>query len=817
MATNPKFNSFVKHIQEQDKASAKAFWRQQLIGAPAPVFPPLPSPSYVPKVQRSNRILHHLDSHAEAELEHKVVSIKRGSTTAATIVQAAWFLLVAAYSNSSDIITGVTLNGRTAQIPSIDQIPGPTVTTIPFRAQFTPDEKLADFLRRIQKDYLRILPFTQFGLENIRRVSEDAVAACKFRSLLVVQSAHRAPDSKKILQGRSYSFPVMDFAIVMECELHKDGIDLRATFDNQVLSETQVRKMHQQMEELLHRISMARPETTVADLQRHIQVDMVLTHQPNGITNPSKQTMKSYLPPSTDMEKRISGLWKTLLDLDRVGLDDNFFELGGGSVLAMRLVSIARRGGITMTVAGIFKSPTLRELALTAREKVSNVEIAQFSLLQGFDIVELRNQAAQQCRISLEDIEDMYPISAMQLHYVTGYPEAGKNISGPWDWQSQVVYSLPPSLDLEIFKNLWIAAVKRHQALRTRVINTSSGVFQVVIKEPRPLEWEEAKNLDQYVEKDKISHMTFGDRLLRLAIVESKHVDKRYFVMTAHHMIYDAFARSMLFKELEMAYFQDLPETLLPRMNQFIKYITEADKESATNFWTSYLSDVKTKPLLTVPPGRIVFKITEKSMTMDIPENHGAECTLPTMIEIACSLAIAHYLDCDDVILYSDRSGRNLPVEGIQDLIGPTTLFIPVRTHIDPHQKIQDLLRKSQSFKSASMPFEHLGWLELREMDHLKELLKHSLNININPHPLASLGKGWGLKYVSDHAGCDDPFGVNVDLYEGKMVWVVYYDEKFVSSEAVERLLGEMRRVFLKLLEVGARPEMTVGEILDSL
>jgi hypothetical protein len=370
---------------------------------------------------------------------------------------------------------------------------------------------------------------------------------------------------------------------------------------------------------------------------------------------------------------------------------------------------------------------------------------------------------------------------------------------------------------LKIFKNIWIAAVQRHQALRTRVINASSGVFQVVIKEPRPFEWKEAENLEQYVEKDKNTHMTFGDRLLRLAIVESKDMNKRYFVMTAHHMVYDAFARSMLFKELEMAYFQDLPETPLPKMNQFIKYTTEADKELATNFWTSYLSDVKTKPLLTIPPGRIVFKITEKSMTMDIPEIHGGECTIPTTIEIACSLTIAHYLECEDVILYSDRSGRNLPVEGIQDLIGPTTLFIPVRTHIDPHQKAKDLLCESQMFKSTSMPFEHLGWLELREMDHLKDPVKNSLNININPHPLASLGKGWGLEYVSDHAGCDDPFGVNIDLYEGKMVWVIYYDERFVSSEVVERLLGVMRRVFLKLLEVGARPEMTVGEALDSL
>ena len=136
---------------KQDKTSAKELWKEQLTGASAPVFPPLPDPNYIPKVQRSNRILHHLNSHADAELEHKVVSIKRGSTTAATMVQAAWFLLLASYSNSTDIITGVTLNGRTAQLPGIDRIPGPTVTTIPFRARFTRDRRVQDFLQTIQK------------------------------------------------------------------------------------------------------------------------------------------------------------------------------------------------------------------------------------------------------------------------------------------------------------------------------------------------------------------------------------------------------------------------------------------------------------------------------------------------------------------------------------------------------------------------------------------------------------------------------------------------------------------------------------------
>ncbi|KUJ11331.1 CoA-dependent acyltransferase, partial [Mollisia scopiformis] len=274
ISTIPKFGSFIKHIKQQDTDAARKFWQQQFSGSTNLMFPPLPDPSYVPKVQRSNRILHHLGSHEDAELEHRISIFKRGSATPATMIQAAWFILVGLYSKSSDIITGVTLNGRTARLPGIESIPGPTVTTIPFRARFSPEQTVSSFLQMMQTQYLDILPFAQFGLQNIRRLSDDAVNACKFRSLLVVQSANKPQSERKILLGRSYSFPVMDFAIVMECELLDGSIVFRATFDHAVLSESQVQLMLRQLERILQNVSASGPETTLKEVQRLPAEDM---------------------------------------------------------------------------------------------------------------------------------------------------------------------------------------------------------------------------------------------------------------------------------------------------------------------------------------------------------------------------------------------------------------------------------------------------------------------------------------------------------------------------------------------------------------
>ena len=44
----------------------------------------------------------------------------------------------------------------------------------------------------------------------------------------------------------------------------------------------------------------------------------------------------------TKMEKHVHKLWTELLEVNNIGVEDNFFQLGDGTVLAFRLVSMAR-------------------------------------------------------------------------------------------------------------------------------------------------------------------------------------------------------------------------------------------------------------------------------------------------------------------------------------------------------------------------------------------------------------------------------------------------------------------------------------------
>ncbi|MDT5030225.1 MAG: hypothetical protein QOC94_396 [Actinoplanes sp.] len=82
---------------------------------------------------------------------------------------------------------------------------------------------------------------------------------------------------------------------------------------------------------------------------------------------PDEQAAAGFLPPVTDTEKALADIWSTLLRVPRVGLDDNFFHLGGDSIIAIQMVSRARRSGISVSARHVFGHQTLAALARVVR------------------------------------------------------------------------------------------------------------------------------------------------------------------------------------------------------------------------------------------------------------------------------------------------------------------------------------------------------------------------------------------------------------------------------------------------------------------
>jgi amino acid adenylation domain-containing protein len=72
-----------------------------------------------------------------------------------------------------------------------------------------------------------------------------------------------------------------------------------------------------------------------------------------------------HLPPATETERTLAGIWASLLSGREIGRDDDFFALGGHSLLATRVLARVRDAfGVELPVATVFAEPTLLGLAL---------------------------------------------------------------------------------------------------------------------------------------------------------------------------------------------------------------------------------------------------------------------------------------------------------------------------------------------------------------------------------------------------------------------------------------------------------------------
>ncbi|WP_425426503.1 non-ribosomal peptide synthase/polyketide synthase [Amycolatopsis australiensis] len=78
--------------------------------------------------------------------------------------------------------------------------------------------------------------------------------------------------------------------------------------------------------------------------------------------------------PRTEREAVLAGIWAEVLGVERVGVEDNFFALGGDSILSIRVSARARRAGLAVTTADLFRYQTIAALAPVVGEAAAGAE-----------------------------------------------------------------------------------------------------------------------------------------------------------------------------------------------------------------------------------------------------------------------------------------------------------------------------------------------------------------------------------------------------------------------------------------------------------
>ncbi|PLB45933.1 acetyl-CoA synthetase-like protein [Aspergillus steynii IBT 23096] len=271
MTTSP-FNHFVAHLRETTDGSRTAeYWREQFRGLKAAVFPPLPTAHYTPQ--------------ATARLDHTATlpPMRQRNCSLATLVRAAWAVVAAHYTDAPDVVMGVTLVGRSAPVPGIDTLTGPTFATVPVRVQLDPTQSLDPWLQQIQDQSTAMIPFEHTGLHEIRKLGTDAARACQFQTHIGVQfpdddgvNDDDADSSSSLFMpmtaGRAPPSVFASYALVLICTPSTDGRSMHfaAHYDPRVVTMDEAHRLVTQSASVLHQL-IDRAVPRVQDLQIQTQ------------------------------------------------------------------------------------------------------------------------------------------------------------------------------------------------------------------------------------------------------------------------------------------------------------------------------------------------------------------------------------------------------------------------------------------------------------------------------------------------------------------------------------------------------------------
>lgn len=249
------YHNYIAWLQQQDCSVAETFWRQMLSGLNAPTFLGARGSSSLPnknqgygqeRIQLSADVTSSLQSFAR---QHHL--------TLNTLIQAVWALLLSHYSGEKDVVFGVTVSGRPAELPGVESMVGLFINTLPMRVRLSSHISLLSWLKQLQQQQVELLQYQYSPLLQVQACCEIPSGMPLFESFVAFEnypvdaSLQSENSNLKILNVRSFSrtnYPI-SFSVEMGSMLL-----LHITYALNQFDADTIRRMLEQIQTVLENI-----------------------------------------------------------------------------------------------------------------------------------------------------------------------------------------------------------------------------------------------------------------------------------------------------------------------------------------------------------------------------------------------------------------------------------------------------------------------------------------------------------------------------------------------------------------------------------
>jgi amino acid adenylation domain-containing protein len=449
-----------------------------------------------------------------------------------------------------------------------------------------------------------------------------------------------------------------------------------------------------------------------ADRKTLIRIGSGLTHRQMAEYSGATEDAR---PPTTEMQFTLQELWGEVLKMPaaQISLNDNFLRLGGDSITAMRLASAARARGIPLSTATVFQHPTLEAISAVS-ETLSQQQRPQsfepFSTLKSIPKDELLDDIIlPQLGVSAFQIQDALESTDFQSLAING------GLNQTRGWSNYMIFDFDGPIDLRRLQVACEKLVAQHDVLRTVFVSTGSRLIQVVLRSVVPeysMHIRDEEDPTECLIRDDLARPPhLGEPIVRFMLVKDDATHHRL-IMRISHAQYDGGSMPHLMQDLRTAYrCEDLP-----KRTQFADFVRMQlhTSEGAQSFYTEMLAGSTMTSVVSHSKTSITNVLNTMLADM-VPlvvfKNHGI--TAPTVVKAAWALVLAEMAATADVVYGHMVSGRNLPLDGVESIMGPCLNIVPVRANIAAMGTILDLLNTIQQQQTDTIPHESMGFQQI--------------------------------------------------------------------------------------------------------
>jgi ferricrocin synthase len=387
----------------------------------------------------------------------------------------------------------------------------------------------------------------------------------------------------------------------------------------------------------------------------------------------------------------------------------SFFALGLDSISSVRFSQRLRQVGFgQVDVSVILRHCSVRRLCkeLIKRRSISEKRVPAVSINELFDSA-WRNKVKKLVSSRGHQVEKFLPCTGLQESILS----AQANTSKASSYEACLKFEVKG--DVDKLRTAWASIIPRHQVLRTCFAITASpehAYAQVVLKD-FALPW--------FVSDEKSAQETLEGIFIppwRLLFENGRDGVVGSLKLTMSHALYDFEALSLLLRDIEHIY---QSQRLKPgsEVDAYIQYMLNLDLNDTDTFWQHQLRDFNPQSFRALFQSLELEDIDENTqrtfnLISSVPQHRlqaaaeGLSTTPSTLFQAAWARLLSCYTKCNDIVFGNVFSGRNLPLEGVTDIVAPLFNTLPLRVRLTDRQSMRDLVAEIQKTVFEILPLQ---------------------------------------------------------------------------------------------------------------